>query len=175
MDTRGLESPGANIRHAPIRQKMRINIKIVSDDTPSRRTQGFYSGKFSTDRDIRILYTKRVQSDNDWTNYDELVLDVKSLSISHGAVYMYLVNTDGDTETKSSDFLVLGADEITDNFDADLNGFERRIFDIGNATKDNVTAIVFYTDDAASKQIFWIYWRINIRNQTKGRGISKAT
>lgn len=146
-------------------QILNDNIKIVSDDTPSRRTQGFYSGKFSTDRDIRILYTKRVQSDNDWTNYDELVLDVKSLSISHGAVYMYLVNTDGDTETKSSDFLVLGADEITDNFDADLNGFERRIFDIGNATKDNVTAIVFYTDDAASKQIFWID-NIFIRSQS---------
>jgi hypothetical protein len=140
-------------------------IKVVSDDTPSRRTQGFYSGKFTTERDIRILYTKEVQKDNDWTNFDELILDVKSLSLSHGAVYMYLINTDGTTETKSSDFLVLGQDEVTDNYDPAFNGFERRIFDISNTTKSNITSIVFYTDDTTSKQIFWID-NIFIRSQS---------
>jgi hypothetical protein len=78
---------------------------------------------------------------------------------------MYLINTDGTTEEKSNDFLILGADEITDNFDPSFNGFERRIFDISSVAKNNITAIVFYTDDSSSKQIFWID-NIFIRTQS---------
>lgn len=104
------------------------NIYVISDNSDLYHTEGFYSGKFDTDRTYRILYSKSITKNNDWSNYDELFIDVKSLSLSHGAVYVYFVNGEGESATYSSDFLLLGEDEITSNSDSDMNSFERKIF-----------------------------------------------
>lgn len=140
-------------------------IGVYSEDSSALKTQGFYSGKFETERSSRIIYKKTVTQNKDWSIFDELVIDVKSLSISHGAVYMYFVNGEGDTAVNSQSYLVLGQDEITDNIDPVFNGFERRAFDISKETKDNITSIVFYTDDTTTKHVFWID-NIFIRNQS---------
>jgi len=141
------------------------NLSITSEDADSLRTEGFYSGKFGTDRNFRIMYTKTLTSNKDWSLFDELVLDVKSLSLSHGAVFMYFVSEDDDgNETQSQDYLVLGQDEITTNPDVLFNSFERRVFSIDSATRGNVTKVVFYTDDTVSKFEFFID-NIFLRNQ----------
>jgi len=139
-------------------------IGVTSEDAVSFKTQGFYSGKFETERESRILYVRTLSQNKDWSLYDELILDVKSLSISHGAVYMYFVNGTGDSAVKSQDYLVLAPDEITDNVDPSFNAFERRVFSIAQEAKDNVTKIVFYTDDTVTKHVFWID-NIFLRNQ----------
>jgi len=132
------------------------NIYVISDNSDLYHTEGFYSGKFDTDRTYRILYSKSITKNNDWSNYDELFIDVKSLSLSHGAVYVYFVNGEGESATYSSDFLLLGEDEITSNSDSDMNSFERRSFSIANTKRDNVTKLFIYTEDIVSKHTFWI-------------------
>jgi len=139
------------------------SIAVNSDNV--QKVEGFYSGKFTTERNYRILYTRTLTQNNDWSIYDELLLDIKSLSISHGAVYMYFVNGTGESAEKTQDFLLLAPDQITDNLDPAFNGFERRSFDISQINKDNVTQIVFYTDDTSTKQIFWVD-NIFLRNQS---------
>jgi hypothetical protein len=133
------------------------NIGVESEQADNLKTQGFYSGKFNTDRDFRVIFRRTLAADaGDWSLFDELYLDVKSLSQSHGAVFMYFVNGEGDDAEQSQDYLVLGEDEITENPDPNANGFERRVFTIDNEERDNVTEIVFYTDDICSKQVFYI-------------------
>jgi len=140
------------------------DVAVTSEDVASFRTEGFYSGRFDTNREYRLLYTRTLTQNKDWSIYDELILDVKSIAISHGAVYMYFINGEGDTATKSQSYLVLGQDEITDNVDPLLNSFERRVFDISKETKNDVRKIVFYTDDSITKQVFWVD-NIFVRNQ----------
>lgn len=141
------------------------NLKVTSEDADSLKTQGFYSGKFNTDRDFRVVFRRQISADSgDWSLFDELYLDVKSLSQSHSAVFMYFVNGRGDDAVKSQDYLVLGQDEITDNPDPNANGFERRVFTIGGEDRDNVTEVVFYTNDVCSKHVFYID-NIFLRNQ----------
>ena len=140
------------------------HLEVVSDPNDAFRTEGFYSGKFKTDRNFRALYTRTITSNKDWSAYDELVLDVKSLSITHGPVYMYFVNGTGDNATHSQTYLLLGPDEITSNPDQAANGFERRSFSIIDEVRDNITELVIYTDDIVTKQVFWID-NIFLRNQ----------
>ena len=141
------------------------NTGVFSENTETFKTEGFYSGRFETQREYRILYRKKVTQNKDWSAYDELVLDVKSISISHGAVYMYFVNGEGSNSIKSDTFLLLSADEITDNIDSSFNSFERRVFDISKINKNNISEIIFYTDDLSSKQTFWID-NIFLRNKS---------
>lgn len=141
------------------------NLGVTAEQADNLKTQGFYSGKFNTDRDFQVVFSRQLSSDNsDWSLFDELFLDVKSLSLSHGAVFMYFVNGEGEEAEKSQDYLVLGEDEITENPDPDANGFERRVFSIDNEARGNVTEIVFYTNDICSKHIFYID-NIFLRNQ----------
>lgn len=141
------------------------NVKVVSEGNTELRTQGLYSGKFSTDRTFTVIFNRAVPpSLRDWTLFDEIYLDVKSLSQTHAPVYMYFVSGEGASARKSSEYLILGADEVTENPDPELNGFERRIFSIGNQTRDDVREIVFFTDDTCSKHEFYID-NIYLKNQ----------
>ncbi len=141
------------------------NLEVVSDESSSFLTEGFYSGKFSTDRSFRALYEKSISSNRDWSLYDEIVFDIKSISLTHGAVYMYFVSGEGENATQSQTYLLLGPDEITTNPDPLLNGFERRAFSISNEIRGDVRKIVIYTDDIVTKHVFWID-NIFIRNQS---------
>ncbi len=156
----GVKIPGFTAETSIIDDKL----EVISDPNDGFRTEGFYSGKFQTQRNFRALYRKQITTGNDWSIFDELVLDVKSLAITHGAVYMYFVNGSGDDATQSQTYLLLGPDEITSNPDRTLNGFERRSFSILNEERANVTELVIYTDDIVSKQVFWID-NIFLRNQ----------
>lgn len=141
------------------------NISVLSDDSLSFKTEGIYSGKFNTKLSYKILFTKEVLQNKDWTTFNELVLDVKSITLTHGPVYMYIVNTVNGVDQKSGDYVVLGADEITQNFDPNMQSFERRAFDISSIARNNITKIVFYTPDFSSGQIFWID-NITIRSRS---------
>lgn len=141
------------------------NLRVTSESADNLKTQGFYSGKFNTDRDFRVVFRRQISADAaDWSLFDELYLDVKSLFQSHSAVFMYFVNGTGEDARKSQDYLVLGQDEITENPDPNANGFERRVFTIGEEERDNVTEVVFYTNDICSKHVFYID-NIFLRNQ----------
>lgn len=141
------------------------NISVLSDNATSFRTEGFYSGRFNTKLSYRILFTKEVLQNKDWTTFNELVLDVKSITLSHGPVYMYIINTVNGVDQKSGDYVVLGANEVTQNFDPNMQSFERRAFDISSVARNNITKIVFYTPDFSSGQIFWID-NITIRSRS---------
>jgi hypothetical protein len=132
------------------------NLKVVSDNSDTLHTEGFYSGKFSTDREFRALYTREITQNKDWSLFDELVVDVKSLSLTHGAIFMYFVSGEGENEKQSPDYLLLGEDEITTNPDPEAKGFERRAFSIDSATRNDVRRVVIYTDDTETEHVFWI-------------------
>ena len=141
------------------------NLTVTSEGADSLRTEGFYSGKFNTDRDFRAMYTKQISSSRDWSLYDEIVLDIKSLAITHGAVYMYFVNGEGEDVEQSQTYLILGTDEITVNSDPEVNGFERRSVSISEENRSDVREIVIYTDDIKTKHVFYID-NIFLRNQS---------
>lgn len=141
------------------------NLTVTSEGADSLRTEGFYSGKFNTDRDFRAMYVKQISSNRDWSLYDEIVLDVKSLAATHGAVYMYFVNGTGEDAKQSQTYLLLGPDEVTVNSDPEANGFERRSFSIADEDRNDVRELVIYTDDIKTKHVFYID-NIFLRNQS---------
>jgi hypothetical protein len=141
------------------------NLTVTSEGADSLRTEGFYSGKFNTDRDFRAMYTKAISNNRDWSLYDEIIIDVKSLAVTHGAVYMYFVNGTGETATQSQTYLLLGPDEITVNSDPEVNGFERRSFSISEENRNEVSELVIYTDDIKTKHVFYVD-NIFLRNQS---------
>lgn len=156
----GVSIPGFSVDT----QIIQDNLTITSENAESFKIEGFYSGKFNTDREYRALFIKEITSNNDWSIYDELVLDVKSISVSHGAVYMYFVNGEGESAVNSQIYLVLGEDEVTTNPDPLANAFERRSFTISDEQRSNIKKIIIYTDDIKTKHVFWID-NIFIRNQ----------
>lgn len=157
----GVNIPGFSVQT----QIIADNLTVTSEGADSLRTEGFYSGKFNTDRDFRAIYTKSISSNRDWTLYDEIIVDVKSLAITHGAVYMYFVNGTGDSAKQSQTYLILGPDEITTNSDPDVNGFERRSFSVAEEDRNDVREIVIYTDDIKTKHVFYID-NLFLRNQS---------
>ena len=143
------------------------NVKVLSTSDQTFRTQGFFGGEFTTGQETRAIYVKDINSNNDWSDFDELVVDVKSLSETHGSVKMNVTNvSENGTEFTSQDFLLLGEDEVTTNLDPDLNGFERRTFSIKNITRNNVTKLTIFTDDNITKHTFYLD-NIFLRNQAQ--------
>lgn len=132
------------------------NFDVVSEDTDSLRVDGFYSGKFSANRKFRSLFTKEFSSTRDWTDFDELIVNVKTLSVSHGAVFAYFVNTVNNVDSQSPNFLLLADDEVTDNPDASRNDFEKKSFDISNLDRNNVSKFVIFTDDTSDAFEFYL-------------------
>jgi hypothetical protein len=132
------------------------NLTVESEETDTLRAEGFYSGKFNPNRTFRALFTKTFDSARDWTNYDRLTVYVKTVAVSHGAVYAYFVHEKADgTEVNSSPFLLLAEDEVTDSTSID-NDFEQRVFDITGQTRTNVTKFVIFTDDVEENFNFYL-------------------
>ncbi len=129
--------------------------KVISESTTTLHTEGFYGGKFSTERRFRALFTKTLSS-RDWSNFNQLVVNIKSLSVSHGPVFCYFVNGTGESATKSSVFLLLSSDEATDNPDAFRNDFAERVFTITSETRSSVTSFVIFTDDTTDNFEFYL-------------------
>lgn len=130
-----------------------------------RRTVEVVNGQFTTVVVFRTSFIKGVDTQNDWTNYDELTIEVKSTQLTHGAVYMYLINGTGAEETRSSDFLLLNVNEVTDGPNSNVFGFVKRVFNISNFIRNNIRKMVIYTDDTSTDQVFFVD-NISIRAAT---------
>lgn len=130
---------------------------VTSEGGDSLFTEGFYSGKFDTQERRAIFFRKPINNNKDWTDFDEIYLDVKTLFDNHAAVYMYFVNEGSDgVLKKSSEYLILAQDEITENPDPALKGFERRVLSIENEERDNIKEIIFYSASTASDFHFYV-------------------
>jgi hypothetical protein len=132
------------------------NLKITAEAATTLKMDGFYSGKVTSNRTLRALFTKTFTTARDWSAFDELVVNVKTLTASHGPVYCYFVNGTGDNAVLSESFLILSNDETTENPESTLNNFEQRSFSIGNAQRNNVTSFVVYTDDTSAGFEFYL-------------------
>lgn len=132
------------------------SINIVAEDADTLKTEGFFSGKFTSKREFRALFTKTFTTARDWTTFDRISASIKCINAVHGAVYMYYTNTDGTTNTDSESFLLLAENEITDNIDSALNDFEVKTFSISELDRDNVTKFVIFTDDVTSDFEFFV-------------------
>ena len=133
------------------------NFSIKSEATDTLKVDGFYSGKFNPNREFRAVFTKAFSTARDWEDFDELIVNVKTLSVSHGAVFAYFVNESSTgSETVSPNLLLLANDEITDNPDTSRNDFEKRTFDISGYDRDNVTKFIIFTDDVSDSFDFYL-------------------
>lgn len=134
------------------------NVGVVAEATDTLRTEGFYSGRFTSDASFRSLYTKEFSTTSDWTSFEQLSIDVKTLSASHGSVWAYFESFDqsSNSDVRSDLFLLLSEDEITNSADDTLNDFERKVFDISEQTRRCVKRFVIFTDDINSDFKFYI-------------------
>lgn len=138
------------------------NMKVTAENASELRSQGFYSAKFTNKRSYRVIYRKNVTTNKDWSQYNELLIDVKTLTQTHRPVYFYIVNNNLPSEP----FVLLSQDEVTENADPLLNSFETRVVDISNIARNNISAIVFYTDETEQDLTFYID-NIYIRGQAR--------
>ena len=122
------------------------NLSSTYETADTLRVDGYYSGKFNPNRTYKSIFTKTFSPTRDWTNYDELVISVKTLAVKHGAVYCYFVNDTGGIKKNSSIFLLLADDEITVNPAISRNNFADRKFSIQNETKNNVVDFIIFTE-----------------------------
>jgi hypothetical protein len=113
-------------------------------------------GRQTSEIVIRVKYVRTLTIINNWTEFDEILIDVKSLSANHGAVYIHFINGVGNDAVQSSDFILLGINEITDSPDASIYGYVRKVLNISQIVRNNIQKIVIYTDDTTTGQIFWI-------------------
>jgi len=139
------------------------SMNVVAEDADTLKTEGFFSGKFTTKKEFRALFTKTFEIERDWTGFDRISVSIKCINSVHGAVYMYYTNTDGTTDTDSETFLLLAENEITDNSDSSLNDFEVKTFSISELIRNNVIKFVIFTDDVTSDFEFFVD-DISVRN-----------
>ena len=146
------------------------NMKVLAENSDGNKTQGFYSAKFTNKRSYRVIYRKSLTSNKNWSQYNELLIDVKTLTQKHKPVYFYIVNN----SLASPPFVLLAQDEVTENADPLLNSFETRVIDISAITRDNITSIVFYTDETEQDLTFYID-NIYVRGQAQFTQTGTAT
>ncbi len=133
------------------------NLSLTAESADSLHMEGFYSGKFSSSRDYRAMFTKTFLSPRDWSGFNELIVNVKTISESHGAVYAYYVYKTSSGQEQFSDlFLLLSANEVTDNPEATERDFEQRIFSIVDQNRTNIIKFIIFTDDTQDDFKFYI-------------------
>lgn len=133
---------------------------VTANSSATNVVEGFYSGKFSHQQSFRSQFVKEFTEAQDWTTYDSFIVNIKSLSAQHGSVKMYL---ESDTGVKSSDFVLLEQNEVTQNDDPTANNFEMRIVDLSLISfRDQVKKIVIFSDDLSNPFSFFVDY-INIQ------------
>ena len=132
------------------------SITLNEDPTYKLDNAGFFSGKFSVGSDYDVIYTKTFVQPQDLSSCDVLVFSIKTISVSHPAIYAYFVNGAGDTAVLSDPMLLLAADKITSNIDMNQNSFEEIEVDISNYAKDDVRQLVIYTQDKGDNFTFYL-------------------
>jgi hypothetical protein len=166
------ERTGAGLDVGYTKEISFVNTEIaaVTDGYDDSRVEGKYGGKFSADTGLMVTYTKDLKVKNsdgvdvgrDWvTDYDELVLWVKTNSNNHEAVYYYLINGDinpgeegFDQSNQIGPFTLIEKDYYTSNTDSSRNNFEEIIINLADLRSsgknmNNLTKLVFYTGEVS--------------------------
>ena len=151
--------------------------EVISEGENINKIEGQYSGEFSATSDLRVLYSKNIKKSDSSTgtsvgvdlseDYDELVMWVKTGNSNHKPVYFYLINGDYEIEAEILDqnkigpFEIIPENHITSNQDDSKNNFEEKIINLLQIKQnlkniDNLTKIVFYTDELDDDFIFYI-------------------
>ncbi|KKL21293.1 hypothetical protein LCGC14_2446900, partial [marine sediment metagenome] len=152
--------------------------QVISQCGDSDKIQSKYSGKFTADTDLRAIFTKNLKVvpsgseqsvGRDWSSdFDELVLWVKTVNNSHEAVYFYAINGDysANEAVPATDmlgpFVLIPEDYVTTNADTTMNNFEEVVIDLAelrsrfNKSMDNVTQFVIYTDEISGDFSFLV-------------------
>ncbi len=130
--------------------------KVDAESGELFTVQGFFSGKFSANRQYRALFTKEIIPAQDWSNFDKLDISVKSISSDHGPVYAYFVYTLNGQDLNSEQFLLLEKDEITNNTNTDRHNFKDLSFDISLIDRTSVKKFVIFTDDTINLFDFYV-------------------
>jgi len=165
VGTGGVAVPGFTLETEIVND----NLSVISEDADTLKTQGFFSGSFTSDRDFRAVFKKNLGT-RDWSIYDEMVLTVKTLSETHGAVFAQFTDSSGPSDV----FLLLSENEVTDNDDELLNNFAEKIFDITGQERGAVSEFTIFTEDTDSGFEFFID-DIHVRNQAqfKPQGVTR--
>ncbi len=155
-------SPGSDIPNfvKEISSENIINAKL--NNATDGKTEGNLGGAFSASSIQTVVYTRDLKQSvqgqsqtqgRDWTEkYDELVFWMKTETLSHGPVYMYLVNGEGtdavNIRNGTRDWILIEENEVTTNRDETKHNFKEIIIDISNFEAlgaSNITKMVIYT------------------------------
>lgn len=122
--------------------------------------QGFNSGRFDIQHTYHAIFQKTYSTSLDWTNFNELIVYVRSSSASHAAVYMQIKDTTGALLTT---YNLLAVDEITTG--ANTGGFAEKVFDITTLpTRNNIGSIVIFTSNIQQQEEIFYLDNIFVRN-----------
>jgi hypothetical protein len=127
----------------------------------STASQGFYSGKFETKHSFYSTFKKTYPASQDWSNYNELVISIKSYSASHAAVYLKIDNTDGENITTVT---LLATDEVTSVGNLATNGFAEKTFSLSGLELDDVGSVTIYTDEIETNDEVFYLDSVYLRN-----------
>ena len=128
---------------------------VVSDGSDTNKVEGFFSGGFTSSVTVRTIFTKKFIENKNWTDFNQLVLEVKTIDSNHDDVIGYFTNIEADGSEKKHEFVILDIDEITFNANTEKNNFEQRVIDITNLSRNSVKEFVIYTDETSD--IFKFY------------------
>lgn len=132
---------------------------IQSNASSTNVTQGFFSGQFSHKQSFRVQFVKQFSTAQDWTDFDIFELDIKCLSVTHGAVKLFFADSSFNVTTgeglKSIDYSLLEQDQTTGNFDT-------RTIDLTELSfRDDIKSIVIFSDDHTTRD--FTYFIDNMR------------
>ncbi|MCF7795989.1 hypothetical protein K9M42_02750 [Patescibacteria group bacterium] len=153
--------------------------KVISEGDNINKIEGKYSGEFNANSDLRVLYSKNIKKSDSSTgtsvgidlseDYDELAMWVKTNNSNHKPVYFYLINGNYEINAEIPDenqigpFEIIPENHITSNQDDSKNNFEEKVINLSQIKQvpnlkniDNLTKIVFYTDELDDDFIFYI-------------------
>jgi hypothetical protein len=124
-------------------------------------SQGFFSGKFETKHSFHSTFKKSYAVAQDWSNYNELIVNVKSFSASHAAVYLRIDDSSGAAITTVT---LLATDEITSIGNLATGGFAQKTFSLSGLNLKNVGSVTIYTDNITTNDEVFYLDNIFLRN-----------
>lgn len=113
--------------------------KFQSDS--AKKADGAFSAEWDVDQSFRIQVTKTFDSNQDWSEFNELEISVETLSTQHGQIRLELLKGTGSQETAVADFLLVNTNEIT-------SGFQRIVLDILPVDRSQIRSIRVYADSS---------------------------
>ena len=157
-DFENVQSAGAAVPgFAKTTEIITDKLALTAEGGDTLRSEGFFSGKFKPNRKFRAVFTKTFDSARDWTSFDQLIVNIKTLSTTHPSVSAFFITTDDDgNETESTNFVLLERDATTENPEVGKNDFEKKTFSIDSETRDKVTKFIIFIEETDEKFEFFI-------------------